>query len=80
MQEYLKAEKRMIDKGFQLTSDGVLRRIFKDLSYLLTFIFVFTFTFTFAFTFALTFTFPMLHWLNIFQCRGNRLPEAASPT
>ena len=41
MQEYLKAEKRMIDKGFQLTSNGVLRRIYKDLSYLLTFIFVF---------------------------------------
>ena len=40
MQEYLKAEKSMIDIGFQLTSDGVLRRIYKDLSYLLTFIFV----------------------------------------
>ena len=33
MQEYLKAEKCMIDKGFQLTSDGVLRRIYKNLSY-----------------------------------------------
>ena len=41
MQEYLKAEKGMIDKSFQLTSDGVLRRIYKDLSYFLTFIFVF---------------------------------------
>ena len=41
MQEYLKAEKRMINKGFQLTSEDVLRRIYKDLSYLLTFIFVF---------------------------------------
>ena len=40
MQEYLKAEKSMIYIGFQLTSDGVLRRIYKDLSYLLTFIFV----------------------------------------
>ena len=41
MQEYLKAEKCMIDKGFQLTSYGVLRRIYKNLSYLLAFIFVF---------------------------------------
>ena len=30
----------MIDKGFQLTSDGVLRRIDKHLPYLLTLIFV----------------------------------------
>ena len=41
MQEYLKAEKRMIDKGFQLASRGVLRRIYKSLSYLSAFIFVF---------------------------------------
>ena len=41
MQEYLKAEKCMIDKGFQFTSDGVLRRIYKSLSYLSAFIFVF---------------------------------------
>ena len=41
MQEYLKAEKCMINKGFQIISEDVLNRIYKDLCYLSAFIFVF---------------------------------------